>query len=55
MTLAETKASIVSQLNQQAVSALVDQLAQLAVKHEELEAKYAAITKPADRAEPLPV
>ena len=55
MTLAETKASIVSQLNQQAVAVLVDQLANLSVQHEELKAKYEAITKPADRAEPLPV
>lgn len=53
MSIAETKASIVSQLNQQAVATLVDQLAQLAVKqeaadalakeHEELKAKYAEL------------
>lgn len=40
MTLAETKASIVSQLNQKAVAALVDELANLAVKHEELQAEH---------------
>lgn len=40
MTLAETKASIVSKLNQQAVAALVEQLAQLSVQHETLKAEH---------------
>jgi cell division protein FtsB len=39
MTLAETKASIVSQLNQQAVATLVDQLANLSIQHETLKAE----------------
>lgn len=43
MTLAETKASIVSQLNQQAVAALVDQLANLAVEHEALKNEHEAL------------
>jgi len=43
MTLAETKASIVSQLNQQAVAALVEQLAQLSVQHDALKAEHEAL------------
>jgi len=53
MTLNEAKASIVSKLNQQAVTTLVDQLAQasvnqeaadaLAKEHGDLKAKYAAL------------
>jgi len=60
MTIAETKASIAAQLNQQAVATLVDQLANLAVQHEalkkehdELKAKHAEIAKKPDG--PLPV
>lgn len=41
-TIAEIKASIVSQLNQQAVATLVEQLAKLTIEHEELKAKLEA-------------
>lgn len=60
MTLSEAKASIISNLNQQSVSVLVDQLANLAVQHEalkkeheDLKAKHAEIAKKPDG--PLPV
>jgi hypothetical protein len=60
MTIAETKASIASQLNQQAVATLVDQLANLAVQHEALKKEHEALkAKHADVAKaqdgPLPV
>ncbi len=60
MTLSEAKASIISNLNQQSVSVLVDQLANLAVQHEalkkeheDLKAKHADVAKKQDG--PLPV
>ena len=62
MTIAEQKSAIVAQLNQQALNVVVEQLATISVQHEELKAehealkaKYDAITKPADRADPMPV
>lgn len=62
MTVSERKLSILSQINQQAVSSLVEELAALSVKHDEvvaerdaLKTKLDAITKPADRADPMSV
>jgi hypothetical protein len=43
MTIAEAKASITSNLNQQAVATLVEQLANLAVEHETLKNEHKAL------------
>ncbi len=43
MTLEQTKASIQSQLNQQAIATLVDNLATISVANEELKAKVAEL------------
>lgn len=51
MTASEIKANIVSQLNQQAVATLVDQLAALTVEHEALKAKLAEANKAAPKAD----
>ena len=44
MTVAEVKSSILAQLNQQALSNVIDQLATLAVENEELKKRIAELT-----------